>query len=50
LLPAVTTLVTHHFRRVLLEVAQEHLESVGAESELAAVNVAAASRLEGWSS
>ncbi len=29
LLPAVTTLVAHHFRRVLLEVAQEHLESVG---------------------
>jgi DNA-binding transcriptional MerR regulator len=48
LLPAVTTLVTHHFRRVLLEVAQEHLESVGEETELAAVNVAAASRLERW--
>jgi DNA-binding transcriptional MerR regulator len=48
LLPAVTTLVTHHFRRVLLEVAQEHLESVGEETELAAVNVAAASRLESW--
>jgi DNA-binding transcriptional MerR regulator len=48
LLPAVTTLVAHHFRRVLLEVAQEHLESVGEESELAAVNVAASSRLESW--
>ncbi|HEV7523874.1 MAG TPA: MerR family transcriptional regulator, partial [Acidimicrobiia bacterium] len=48
LLPAVTALVAHHFRRVLLEVAQEHLESVGEEIELAAVNVAAASRLEGW--
>jgi DNA-binding transcriptional MerR regulator len=48
LLPAVTTLVAHHFRRVLLEVAQEHLESVGEETELAAVNVASASRLEGW--
>jgi DNA-binding transcriptional MerR regulator len=48
LLPAVTALVTHHFRRVLLEVAQEHLESVGEEIELAAVNVAAASRLESW--
>jgi len=48
LLPAVTALVAHHFRRVLLEVAQEHLESVGEETELAAVNVAAASRLEGW--
>ena len=48
LLPAVTTLVAHHFRRVLLEVAQEHLESVGEDVELAAVNVAASSRLESW--
>jgi DNA-binding transcriptional MerR regulator len=48
LLPAVTTLVAHHFRRVLLEVAQEHLESVGEDVELAAVNAAAASRLEHW--
>jgi DNA-binding transcriptional MerR regulator len=50
LLPAVTALVAHHFRRVLLEVAQEHLESVGEDIELAAVNVAATSRLEGWPS
>jgi len=50
LLPAVTTLVAHHFRRVLLEVAQEHLESVGEDVELAAVNVASASRLERWPS
>jgi DNA-binding transcriptional MerR regulator len=28
LLPATTTLVAHHFRRVLLEVAQSHLEAV----------------------
>ncbi len=48
LLPAVTALVAHHFRRVLLDVAQEHLESVGEETELAAVNIAAASRLESW--
>ena len=48
LLPAVTTLVAHHFRRVLLEVAQEHLESVGEPTELAAVNVASARRLEHW--
>ena len=48
LLPAVTALVAHHFRRVLLEVAQEHLESVGEDTEIAAVNVAAASRLERW--
>jgi hypothetical protein len=47
LLPAVTTLVAHHFRRVLLEVAQEHLESVGEDSELLAVNAETARRLEG---
>lgn len=34
LLPAVSTLVEHHFRQVLLEVAQEHLARVG-EAELA---------------
>ncbi|HEV2992958.1 MAG TPA: MerR family transcriptional regulator [Acidimicrobiia bacterium] len=34
LLPTVTTLVEHHFRAVLLEVAQEHLESVGEPAEL----------------
>jgi DNA-binding transcriptional MerR regulator len=51
LLPAVTTLVTHHFRRVLLEVAQAHLESVGEAAELAAINAEAARRLEtGWPS
>ena len=36
LLPAVTELVGHHFQRVLLEVALEHLESVGDPAELAA--------------
>jgi len=46
LLPAVTALVEHHFRRVLLAVAQDHLESVGAEQELAAAGVEAARRLE----
>ena len=51
LLPAVTTLVAHHFRRVLLEVAQAHLESVGEASELAAINAEAARRLDfGWPS
>jgi DNA-binding transcriptional MerR regulator len=35
LLPTVTTLVAHHFRSVLLEIAQEHLESVGEAAELA---------------
>jgi DNA-binding transcriptional MerR regulator len=53
LLPAVTALVEHHFRRVLLAVAQEHLESVGEEHEIAAASVEAARRLEagttsGW--
>ena len=36
LLPAVTALVAHHFRRVLLETAQAHLEAVGEGAELAA--------------
>ena len=44
--PTITTLVAHHFRRVLLAVAQEHLERVGEDTELAAVSEAAASRLE----
>jgi DNA-binding transcriptional MerR regulator len=49
LLPAVTALVEHHFRRVLLAVAQDHLESVGEEHELAAAGAEAARRLEsGW--
>jgi DNA-binding transcriptional MerR regulator len=43
LLPTITTLVAHHFRRVLLEVAQEHLEQVGEATELAA-----ASAEPGW--
>ena len=37
LLPATTTLVTHHFRRTLLAVAQEHIEKVGGEAERRAV-------------
>ena len=41
LLPAVTSLVAHHFRRVLLETAQAHLESVGEPAELAAAKVEA---------
>jgi len=43
LLPTITTLVAHHFRRVLLEVAQAHLEQVGEPTELAA-----ASAEPGW--
>ncbi len=34
LLPAVTELASYHFRRVLLQVAQEHLESVGEDPQL----------------
>lgn len=43
LLPTITTLVATHFRRVLLEVAQDHLEQVGEPTELAA-----ASAEPGW--
>ena len=46
LLPTVTALVAHHFRRVLLAVAQEHLERVGEDTELAAVSAEAGRRLE----
>jgi hypothetical protein len=43
----VSALVAHHFRRVLLEVAQEHIESVGEPAERAAVDAEGARRLEG---
>ena len=46
LLPSVTALVAHHVRRVLLEVAQEHLEAVGEPAELEAANAEASRRLE----
>ncbi len=36
LLPAITALVAHHFRDVLLAVAREHLEKVGGSAEIAA--------------
>jgi DNA-binding transcriptional MerR regulator len=42
LLPATTELVTHHFRRTLLNVAQEHIERVGGDAERAAVERQAA--------
>jgi hypothetical protein len=32
LLPAVTLLVSHHFRRVLLEVAESHIETPAGET------------------
>ncbi|MGI8984886.1 MAG: MerR family transcriptional regulator [Acidimicrobiales bacterium] len=39
LMPAVAGLVAHHFQRILLQVAQEHLESVGDPSELDAASI-----------
>jgi DNA-binding transcriptional MerR regulator len=45
LLPAVTTLVSHHFRRVLLEVAEAHIGRVGGDAEVEATR-AEARRLE----
>jgi demethylmenaquinone methyltransferase/2-methoxy-6-polyprenyl-1,4-benzoquinol methylase len=46
LLPATVALVAHHFRRILLSVAQSHIEAVGAEAERRAVAAEAARRLE----
>lgn len=40
LLPATAALVGYHFTRTLLAVAQEHIEKVGDEAELAAVRAA----------
>jgi DNA-binding transcriptional MerR regulator len=49
LLPTITSLVAHHFRRVLLEVAQEHLERVGEQHELEAVSAESGRlRESGW--
>ena len=41
LLPAVTTLVSHHFRRVLLEVAEAHIGRVGGDAEVEATRAEA---------
>jgi len=46
LLPDTVTLVAHQFRRTLLAAAQEHIEAVGDNAELAAVRVEALNRLE----
>lgn len=49
MLPAVTALVAHHFRRVLLEVAREHLERVGEPIEIDAASSESTRRIErGW--
>jgi DNA-binding transcriptional MerR regulator len=41
LLPAVTELVSRHFRRLLLEVAQDHLERIGDPGEIKAASAEA---------
>jgi DNA-binding transcriptional MerR regulator len=46
LLPATGTLVEHHFRRVLLRVAQDHLEAVGDAPERAAADAVSDRRIE----
>jgi DNA-binding transcriptional MerR regulator len=46
LLPATVSLVSHHFRRILLAVAQEHIEAVGDDEELAAVRSESERRIE----
>lgn len=48
LLPATTTLVAHHFRRVLLAVAHEHITHVGDAAEVEAVQARAQRGLESW--
>ena len=49
LLPATGTLVSQHFRRVLLQIAQEHLETVGDARERTAAEAAGSQRIEeGW--
>ena len=40
LLPATEAVVAHHFRRMLLAVATEHIESVGGDAEISAVREA----------
>lgn len=46
LLPSVTELVAHHFGRVLLDVAQDHIEAVGDPEERAAVDAEGARLVE----
>jgi DNA-binding transcriptional MerR regulator len=46
LLPATLAIVTHHFRRTLLAVAQEHIERVGDDDERQAVTARARQQLE----
>lgn len=46
LLPAATSLVAHHFRHMLLAVAEEHIAQVGDPAEIAAARAASRPRLE----
>ena len=46
LLPATVSLVAHHFRRVLLAVAQEHIEAVGDVEEVATIRSGSSRLLE----
>jgi len=46
LLPAVTALVAHHFRRVLLQVAEEHIERTGDAAEIARTRQESRRRME----
>ena len=46
LLPATVSLVAHNFRRILLAVAQEHIEAVGDDDERAAVHSESLRRIE----
>ncbi len=48
LLPAVTALVEHHFRRVLLAVAEEHIERVGDRAEVQAAHAESRRMERGW--
>lgn len=48
LLPAVTNLVANHFRRVLLGVAEEHLERVGGAAEVEAARAEARRGTRAW--
>jgi len=48
LLPAVTALVAQHFRRVLLQVAEEHIERTGDAAEIAATREQARRRPAGY--
>jgi hypothetical protein len=45
-LPATLTIVAHHFRRILLAVAQQHIEQVGSDDERKVVAAKALRQLD----